>query len=233
VCAWRGELARASRLARPLVGEQDGVHGQRPENVTALLALGRCSLEWDDVREARELAERACELAETLGDELGRSAARVLSLQALAGIAGAADVARVELAALELDQREGRVPAPLASALAACRVRIAGAPSVASRRGDETRASEHTVALGRSALVNDSPVEACAALEHVLADQDAPKTALAEAAVLRSVAAERLDAEAGARRWIELALDVAGPGTVRRPLTAARPPPPELLPPAL
>ena len=229
VCAWRGELARASRLARPLVGERDGVHGQRPENVAALLALGRCSLEWDDAGEARELAERARELAETLGDELGRPAARVLALQALAGTPGAADVARLELAALELEEREGRVPAPLAPALAACRVRVLGAPADASSRGDELPAPEHTVALGRSALAHDAPTEACAALEHVLADRDAPTTVLAEAAVLRSVAAERLDAEADARRWIELALDLAEPETIRRPFTDAGPEVAEIL----
>src|SRR5262249_41705842 len=156
-----------------------------------------------------------------LGDELGRTAARVLALQALAGTRGAADVARLELAALELEEREGRVPAPLAPALAACRVRLLGAPADASRRGDEPWAPDHTVALGRSAIAHDAPTEACAALEHVLADRDAPKTVLAEAAVLRSVAAERLDAEADARRWIELALDLAEPETIRRPFTDA------------
>jgi LuxR family maltose regulon positive regulatory protein len=221
VCAFHGDLTRAARLARPLLAESEE---RRPEFVAALLALARCSLDWDDVQEARELAERARQTAEAVGDELGRPAARVLSLQAVACTPGGADIARLELAALDLEEGSERVPALVASTVDACRIRLAHA------HGDTideviggVAGPEHSVALARLALADDDITTACTMLEPVLDARRAPKVTRVEAAVLRSIAAERRESEDEAREWIERALEIAETDAIRRPFTDSGP----------
>jgi LuxR family maltose regulon positive regulatory protein len=221
VCAFRGDLTRAARLARPLLAEADDAQGARPEHVAGLLALARCSLDWDDLQEARELAEQARQLAENVADDVGRSAARVLSLQAVACAPGGSDIARLELAALELEGDHDQLPALFAPTLAACRVRLAHVAGPLEL--DAPAAPEVGVALARTALAGDDVSAACELLQPVLERPGAPKTARVEAAVLRSIAAERRESEDDAHRWIEVALDIAEPDAIRRPFTDAGP----------
>ncbi len=214
VCAFRGDLTRAARLARPVVADAEGAQVQRQEFVPGLLALARCSLDWDDLHEARDLAERARQIAEATGDELGRPAARVLSLQAVACAPGGADVARLELAAVAVEEA-GRVPALVAPMLSACGVRLAGAAGASTAKAGP----EFKVAVARDALAHDDVPAALELLESVIGSSGVPKATVVEAAVLLSIAAERQESDDDARRWIELALDVAEPDAIRRPFT--------------
>jgi LuxR family maltose regulon positive regulatory protein len=219
VCAFRGDLTRAGRLARPVLAESEGAERRRPEYVAGLLALSRCNLDWDDLEEARDLAERARAVAEDVGDGVGRAAARVLSLQAVANAPGGNDIARLELAALELEGDSDHVPPLLTPTLDACRVRIDRGES----RLPETATPELSVALARDALAADDVPAARDLLEAVLEQPGAPKTTRVEAAVLRSVAAERRESGDQANRWIEIGLDIAEPDAIRRPFTDAGP----------
>jgi LuxR family transcriptional regulator, maltose regulon positive regulatory protein len=220
VCAFHGDLTRAARLARPLLAESEE---RRPEFVAALLALARCSLDWDDVHEARELAERARQIAEAVGDELGRPAARVLSLQAVACTPGGADIARLELAALDLEEGSERLPALVASTVDACRIRLAHAHGDAIDEVGSGAGPEHSVALARLAIADDDTTTACTMLEPVLDARRAPKVTRVEAAVLRSIAAERRESDDEAREWIERALEIAEADAIRRPFTDSGP----------
>jgi LuxR family transcriptional regulator, maltose regulon positive regulatory protein len=225
VCAFRGELTRAARLARPLLAESEEAQDRRPENVAGLLALTRCSVDWDDLQEARDLAELARQIAENVGDRVGRAAARVLSLQAVAYTPGGNDVARLELAALELDGDSEHIPALLIPTVEACRVRLAHSAGAAGPtfEAPADAGPEYSVALARTALAEDDVSAACDHLDSVLELPGAPKATRVEAAVLRSIAAERRESDDEAHRWIELALDVAEPDAIRRPFTDAGP----------
>jgi LuxR family maltose regulon positive regulatory protein len=222
VCAFRGDLTRAGRLARPMLAESEEAQERRPEFVAGLLALARCSLDWDDTQEARDLAERARQIAEGVGDDRGRAAARVLSLQAVACAPGGSDVALLELAALDLEAETEHIPALLTPTLDACRVRLTH--SVGDLTVDERGAGpEYSVALARTALADDNVPAACSLLEPVLEGRGAPKVTRVEAAVLRSIAAERRESGDEARRWIELGLEIAESDAIRRPFTDAGP----------
>ena len=218
VCAYRGDLTRAARLARPVVADSDSAREQRQEFVPALLALARCSLDWGDLPEARDLAERARQIAEATGDELGRPVARVLSLQAVACAPGGADIARLELAAVVVEEA-GRVPALAAPMLDACRLRLTGALGAPEAKAG----AEYKVALARNALAHDDVGAVSGLLEPVIGSTGLPKATAVEAAVLLSIAAERRESAEEACRWIELALEVAESDAIRRPFTDAGP----------
>jgi LuxR family maltose regulon positive regulatory protein len=226
VCAFRGDLTRAARLARPVLAELEGGNQGRHEFVAALLALSRCSLDWDDDEEARNLAERARQIAEAVGDQVGRPAARVLSLEAVAATPGGSDVARLELAALALEEGLERIPALVRPVVDLVQARLARVDGDAEAAGAALRGHDepqYAVALARSALVGDDLDRACALLEPIVENVDASKVTVVEAAVLRGIAAERQSLPDDARAWIEHGLEVAEPDAIRRPFTHTGP----------
>ena len=163
-----------------------------------------------DLPEARDLAERARQIAEATGDELGRPVARVLSLQAVACAPGGADIARLELAAVVVEEA-GRVPALAAPMLDACRLRLTGAVGAPEAKAG----AEYKVALARNALAHDDVGAVSGLLEPVIESTGLPKATAVEAAVLLSIAAERRESAEEACRWIELALEVAESDAIR------------------
>jgi LuxR family maltose regulon positive regulatory protein len=217
VLAVRGDLARAGRLARPLVAEADAEPDAAADVTAGLLALSRCNLDWDDLEAARELAERARTAAEATGDRTARATARALSLVAVA-CAGHEDVARIELAALELEEGDAELPGLVRPLVEACRLRLGDDPELL-----DTRAPEVQVALARTLLAEHDVAGAAQLLDAVLEERTAPRAGLVEAAVLRGVAAERTGAEVEARAALELALELAESDAIRRPFTSGGP----------
>lgn len=216
--AFRGELARAARLARPLVAEADAEPGGTADATAGLLALARCNLDWDDLDEARDLAERARTTAEALGDRAAEATARVLSLAAVACSGVHEDVARIELAALDLEGADAELPGLVRPLLGVCRLRLDQEPAA-----EVPWVPELQVALARRSLAVHDLDAAAALLDAVLADHSAPKAALVEAAVLRGIAAERNGAEDDALASVELALELAESDAIRRPFTSSGP----------
>jgi LuxR family maltose regulon positive regulatory protein len=217
VLAFRGDLARAARLARPLVAEADAEAGDVADATAGLLALSRCNLDWDDPEEARELAERARATAEALGDRVARATARALSLSAVACSGDHEDLARLELAALELEEGSAGLPGLVRPLVDVCRVQLEETAST-GEEGPELR-----VALARARLDEDDLDGASELLDAVLAERSTLKATRVEAAVLRGVAAERSGGEDAARAFVELALGLAESDAIRRPFTSGGP----------
>ncbi|HEX6763050.1 MAG TPA: LuxR C-terminal-related transcriptional regulator [Gaiellaceae bacterium] len=214
-CAFRGELKRAARLAGTLVGRLAEREWQQPE-VPALIALARCHLDWGDTEEARDLAERARELAGRTGDQLGRSAARLVSARAMADLPDVDGLARIELSALLAEQTAPLPPlfVPWRDVL---RAELTGAALAAGER------PEHGVAAARAALARGDESAACELLQPVIAAPPTATPVLVEAVVLRGVAADRNGEDDEARGWIERALELAEPETIRRPFVGVGP----------
>jgi LuxR family maltose regulon positive regulatory protein len=225
-CAFRGDLKRASGLARPLVPELGTLREHRPEQAPALVALARCSLDWDDAEEARALAEQARTIAESLGDRLGRVAARIVSAQAIARLSPNSDLAHAELAALAAEGDGPLVPPLLAASVDVLRVRLAeavGDRAAAAAILIEGTGPEYDVEAARIALSLGELDDACELLGRVLDDGSAPSTTLVDAAVLEALAALRRDASAEAGAWIERAFETAEPDGIRRPFVDGGP----------
>lgn len=219
VLAFRGDLARAARLARPLVAEADAEAREIAEASAGLLALARCNLDWDELEEARELAERARSTAEALGDRSACVAARALSLAAVAYTDDHEDVARLELAALALEAGDAELPGLVRPLIDVCRLRLECDPAAAAdATGPEVR-----VALARLRLSEHDVAGAATLLDGVLDERTAPQATLVEAAVLRGVAAERSGAGDEARFAVERALELAESDAIRRPFTSGGP----------
>jgi LuxR family maltose regulon positive regulatory protein len=225
VLAFRGDLARAGRLARPLVAEADAEPREVAEATAALLALARCNLDWDGLEGARELAERARTAAEALGDRAARTTARVLSLAAVASSGDHEDVARLELAALDLEEDDAELPGLVRPLVGVCRLQLEDDPAATEAQSQP----ELQVALARRKLAEHQLGEAAALLDTVLGERTAPKATLVEAAVLRSIAAERGGNENDARTSVELALELAESDAIRRPFTSGGPEVPAIL----
>jgi LuxR family maltose regulon positive regulatory protein len=210
VCALRGELKRAARLAT-------SVHSTRP---AALLALALCELEWDDAAESIARAECARDLADATGDRISGLHARIVAAVAAAGEPRGSEDARLELAALAAEGAE-RLPL-LAPSLEALRCRLALATGDATAaRGPLAEADEspqHSVAAARLALACRDVEAARGDLDGLLPDRvDLPLGLRVEATVLRAVAAELAGDEEDACAWIERALGLAEAEAIRRP----------------
>jgi LuxR family maltose regulon positive regulatory protein len=216
VLAFRGDLARAGRLARPLVAEVDAEPEEAVDATAGLLALSRCNLDWDDLVEARELAERARTAAETLGDRAARATARALSLAAVVAASDHDDVALLELAALELEEGEAALPGLVRPLVDVCRLRLTHDPEPPA----DALGPELQVAWARERLTTHDVVGAATLLDAVLEERTAPRATLVEAAVLRGVASERAGAADEARTAVELALELAESDAIRRPFTS-------------
>jgi LuxR family maltose regulon positive regulatory protein len=209
VCAVRGELKRADRLAR-LAAEGE----PRP---TALAARALVAFEWDDLDAALGLAGAARDEADATGDRLARLAATVASAAGLAR--HDPERARLELAGVAADVDEGLAPPLVRGRLLALRARLAGAPV------PDDGTAELAVAAARAALAGRDAAGAERALESVLAGGAPPvfgRTRV-EAAVVRAVAAAQTADAEGARRWLEAALELAEPEGIRAPFFEAGP----------
>jgi LuxR family maltose regulon positive regulatory protein len=225
-CAFRGELKRAERLARPLVASLDDERGWQQPGVAALLALARCSLDWDDLEDARDLAEQARELAERVGDRVGRHAARLVSAEAVAGTADDDEPARLELSALAMEEDTAPLPPLLVPSSDVLRAEIArddGDPELAESILEAGDRPEHHVAAARLALASGDTARACELLQRVLDASSVARPTLVRAAVLRSVAAERSGDDDEACAWVERALELAEPEAIRRPFADVGP----------
>ena len=225
-CAFRGELKRAARLAQPLVGQLDDESEWRQPEVAALLALARCNLEWDDAEQARDLAERAREIAERVGDQIGRYAARLISAEAVAGMRDDDGLARLELSALLTEEEAAPLPpllVPWVDVLRAELARDGVDPELAEAVLASGDGPVHHVAAARNALARGDVSAGCELLQRTIDAPSIAKPVLVEAVVLRSVAAERNGEDDEACAWIERALELAEPETIRRPFVGAGP----------
>ncbi len=226
VSAIRGELKRAARLAKFATAFADPRANPRAHVVPALVALALCELEWNDPEAAREYTRQATEVAAASGDTLGWVAAATIAAWVLVQDPSSVDEARVELAGLAHAEA---VPPLVEPALRALRARIALAGGdVATARAVvavDPASAESQVVLARVELTEGRLDTAIEALDRACAGPTPTAYARThvEAAVLRSVAAERAGDGEAARAWIELALDLAEPEKVRRPFLDAGP----------
>jgi LuxR family maltose regulon positive regulatory protein len=235
VCAARGELKRAARLAGVAVSFADR-DPQRwassPHLPTAHAALAICAFEWGDVESGIAEMEASRRAADVSGDALGRAVATAVATWSVGRMqTEGIDEIRARIAAVS--SRAGRTPdvpllRPMLRILRSRLELVAGdldqAAAAVAPAENET-CGEILVAAARVALAQDAVDRASAFLARVL-DGSAPvlyQCARVEAAVLRSLAAMRVGDDSAARIWIEQALDLAETEGMRGPFLDAAP----------
>ena len=169
---------------------------QRQEFVPGLLALARCSLDWDDLHEARDSRREGAPDRRGDGRRARPAAARVLSLQAVACAPEGADVARLELAAVAVRRPDGfrQLVAPMLSACGCGSPALPAPPQRRQARSSRSRSPE-------TRFGHDDVPAALELLESVIGSRGVPKATVVEAAVLLSITAERQESDDDARRW--------------------------------